>query len=552
MKNSLSKKILIGFGILFVVYFLRNELLLLLGNMFFYYLIVFAFPFLMYKGEVKINTFILSLALIFSFFHFFYQIEIIGENYISYVRVIENNGIPFFNYHRRVMPGYFIFVYFLKNYLYLKPEFIQKFLRFLIFLLMLFGIGKLAKFAVQKYNLNKKLITYSILIFAIDWNTNFLLIGDQFRNAFAQLIFIYFILFIFKRDRIKYILFGLGTMLFHKMSLVITPLSYLLFKRLKFIMNFSRKTIFFIFPGIIVIFVKLIQFISTNYFNILGLGDKFRHPGPSGLNAITQGVVLALIFYGFVLFLSYRNFDKIKKHFLLFFCFIFFFFGLVISKVNVLGIRFVEANRLYILFAPCLAILLGYFLTEMLRKKALIILSLYILYNFALINFSKQTYAPSVQLLSTSVFDFIKIYFNNDILQMLLGISYFLISIVIINVINKNRFIFNMFSVLNALIFFISYFLGIKGLSISVFYLMLFSIWPSEIKETGISGNILFNITLFTFWEITYIFFNKAFVSVKLSQIMLNSLLIWALLVLCWNLFISSGYLIKLKKIQYG
>jgi len=553
--SDLTKRILIGLGCLFVLLLFGNNLLLLLslimGNIFLYYVIIFIFPFLLYKGKIKTNILILSLALIFGFFHFFYQDEITGENYISYVKAIENDWIPFLNYHRAIMPGYHIFTYFLKNFLYLKPEFIQKFLRFFIFLLMLFGIKDLARLAVQKYGLDKKLITYSILVFAVDWNSNFLLIGDQFRNAFAQLIFIYFILFLFKKDGIKYVLFGLATMLFHKMFIVITPVTYLLLKLLESIKMFSRKMIFFIFPGIVVILVKLIQFISRNYFNIFGLGDKFHHPGPVGLKAVTQGVILALIFYGFVLFLSYVNFDKIRKNSFLFFCFIFFFFSFVVSKVNILGIRFVEVNRSYILFAPCLAILLGYFLTEMAQKEVLIIFPLYIVYNFVLINFAKQTAAPSVQLLFTPIFDFMRIYFDNDILQMLLGVSYFLISIPIISLVNKNRFVFNIFSILNAVVFFISYLLGIKGLSITVFYLMLFSIWPNNMRENSIAINTLFNISLFTLWEVSYLFFNKIVGYWELDDIMFNSLMVWGLIVLCWNIFMAGNYLAKIKKLRY-
>lgn len=555
-KASLSKIILAGLGILLVVFIFKNSLLLLfnliMGNIFLYYVLIFIFPFLLYKGKVKINILIIFLALIFGFFHFFYENEITGENYIAYLRLIESNGIPYFNYEQNAMPGYFIFTYFLKNFLYLDPEFIQKFLRFFIFLLMLFGIKDLAKFTAEKYNFSSEFILYSILVFAIDWNTNFLLIGDQFRNAFAQLIFIYFILFLLKQGHFEYILFGLITMAFHKMFIFITPFTFLLFRMSRFMKSFSRKTIFFIFPGLVVIFVKLIQLITRNYFNILGFGDKFHHSVPTGLEAVTRGVVLALIFYGFILFLSYRDFDKIKRSPILFFCFIFFFFNFVISKVNILGINFVEMNRSYILFAPCLAILFAYLLYKMKKREVLLILLFYAIYNFALINFAKQTYAPTLKLVSTSIFDFVKIYFNENFSQMLLGVSYFLISIPIINVINRNRFIFNIFSILNVVIFSISYLLGIKGLSISVFYLMLFSIWHSKIKEHSIFGNILFNIGLFTLWGVTYLFFNKMFISMELNEIMFNSLLIWGLIVLCWNFLISSKYLIKVKKIHYG
>jgi len=519
-----------------------------IGNIFFYYIIILIYVLFFYKKNIVLN--IILLSIIFVFLHFFYQNEITGENYVAYVKVIAENGIPLFNYPERSMPGYFIIAYLLKNFLGLEPEFILKITRFFIFVALLFAMRDLVEHISKKYNLNKEIISFAILIFTFDYNTNFLLIGDQFRNAFGQLTFIYFVLHLVKEDHNKSLFFGIASVIFHKLFIIVIPTIYILFKLTKLLKNYSKEIIFLSLPLFSVFFVKIIQFL-TRFFNIFSFYDKLHYPVPIGFNALTKGVLLALIIYIFVLILSYKDYLKVKKNNILFFSFLFFFISLIISKVNIIGIQFVEPNRVYILFAPFFAILFAYLLHNIKTSLKLFILLIYVIYNFAVINFATQTHAPTITLIKSSIFDFFSIYFNNNISQMFLIIFYFLISVLIINVINKHQILFNIFSIYNVIIYFLSYFYDLN-LLINVFYLILFSIRPKHIKENSATFGLLYNIVTFTLFEFFYLFINKILHNIELDIIIQNSILIWCIIVVMLNVFNIFIYLTKDMKLYYA
>lgn len=535
------KKSFLVIGIIFIT-------VLSLKSIFVFYLLIFIFPFILLKHQIKIDTLIICLVLFFGLFHFFYQNEIIGENYKSYILLIENDLIPKLNYNQNTMPGYHIFAYFLKNNLFLIPEIIQKFMRIFLFLLMALGIKNIAEYIAKEYKINKNFVIYTVLVFVIDWNINYLLLGDQFRNSFAQVFYIFFLLSLFKREKFKYILFGIASILFHKMFIVVIPLTFLLFIGIGLLKKIKKDWLFALSPLVIFIFVKFTQFFTKYYFNIFSFADKFQHPVPAGLGAFTFGVWLAVIFYGLIICLSYRYYSYLIERDILFFSFIFFLFGFIISKVNILGINFVEPNRVYILFAPLFSILFGFFLIKIRESK--LIISLYLLYNITLINFAKQAYTPSLELMKYSVFDIPKIYFNDNLQQVGLVILYILVFLFIFVVIKKNRFIFSLFNILNVMIFFFFYKFTNNIFPVSIFFFLFFSIWPLTDNRYNISYNVGLNMAIFSLWEFVYILMNLKAFQMNIHNIMIESLLIWSLIVLFLNIFYAVDYLkIQVTKI---
>ena len=212
------------------------------------FICAFAFPFLLRNVRARTIAFIIITAVIFGILNFSYKFEITGANYISYVQPIKQNQIVFVNFQGgNVLPGYFVFAYIIKNFLLLEPVFVQKFIRFLLFVFLLFGVKELAKLVRNKYNLPYIFVFFAVFIFAFDWHNNFLLIGVSFRNALGQVFYVFFLLYLFRNERLKYVLLGVVAILSHKAFLLAVPITFFLFKGLNLIRKLSHVSVFFLF-----------------------------------------------------------------------------------------------------------------------------------------------------------------------------------------------------------------------------------------------------------------------------------------------------------------
>jgi len=527
---------------------------LTLGGLATYYLLGLIFPFLFRNIKIKTVIFITFIAIVFGFLNFPYEFDIIGANYKSYTQPITQNRIPYINFQKsNVLPGYFIFAYVVKNFLLLDSVFVQKFIRLLLFVFLLFGVKELAEFVREKYNFPSPFVFFAIFIFAFDWHSSFLLIGNSFRNALGQVFYVFFLLYLLRNQKLRYVPLGIATFLSHKMFLLAVPITFLLFKGLRFVKKFSRLFIFFFFPIASVVFIRLLQF-GARHLNILGFGDKFFHPVSTGAEVLGAGIGiwLILIFHAFILVFLYKLFPTLKQKDILFFNAIVLMVNLIASKVNIVGIRFVEPTRFYYFMGPYLALIGAYFLTRV-KPKNLILptLLLWAGYNFALINFSKQAIASTIQLVGKPIFDFWEFYFNLNTSQFLQGVLYILVIIFSTLTVRKKRIAFIILAIFNAVIFLGLYSIMGYIFPLSLLYLILFSIWFYKPREEGIINNLLLNFALFFLWEASYIFLNFTRAQTNLMSTAIESLIIWAFIALIWNFVLLMCYFAKYQKFCY-
>lgn len=321
-----------------------------------------------------------------------------SEVYWGYYYKFNYPLVKFFQ--TRELPLFFAFFKILTFIFKTEPGITLWHMRILMFFILLIAWTRYTDniFTSQAYNGQKDKFLFMFLCFFLyffDYNTNLLLIGDQFRNFLSIILSILFLDAYTKKNwPLTLCLIPLNA-LAHKIG-VVFPLFYLAIDQILQRMPKNLKNKSFTF-----IFVPLLTF-ALIYIGKMGLhilGDKRTlHELSQGVHLglldgffLRKGVLAATALYFCFFFLAYREFDRLRSHPLLFTHLIMAIMFWSASKYGVLfSDDFVGPNRFYfylmIFFSPIIAS------SEQIRKKNIFLLLCtgYFFLNFLFKNYSVE------------------------------------------------------------------------------------------------------------------------------------------------------------------
>jgi hypothetical protein len=381
----------------------------------------------MHQNKVDGWYVIFILSLIFGYFQFPFYIhtDVQSEIFRYYVLPINNMDGNLKDLPTDVMPLYFYAVFCLKTLLLLDTENAIILSRYLISLFTLIAYRKillivLAEERQRGHSQSINIIVYALFFYMLDHTVSWLMWVDQFRNATGNVFYLFFIFALFRKQLLVMSVFAVVAVLSHKQYIFLIPSTFLIYyiSHHKITKNI---TFYFYLPlGVLILAGVMSELIVpvVNEHNWLSLRGRFSHDVNLGFyDALINkpGVILATSFYGFVLILFFALFNNLKNVLILRFSLIYFLIFFVLSKINVLGISFVEPARLYYTFSPFLCLLLAWSMKYVSWNIRILAVSAYIGYNFLLLNFSKETIQPTLTMLFTSIFDFVEHFHGGEL-----------------------------------------------------------------------------------------------------------------------------------------
>lgn len=317
-----------------------------------------------------------------------------SEVYWAYVG--RGDGQIFASLKNTEMPLFYIFYYTLIYIFKINPVISIILLRFAICLAIGMSYLILSKnFYKNEENSKKNLYIFLPTFFCLyDWNINYLLLGDELRNALA-LPFLILLLNSLAQEKYKWsILFCTLAFFSHKLGIVFGPLSILIFFFVKrYREKITRNQLLILLPIItligIKIFRKIIFMIGNPYLKVqvnhnilLGFIDGLL---------LKKGVLLAEAIYVALFFICFKNFEKIKSNILLMVSLV---LSVIIFTASNYGIimydRFQEPNRFYFMLATYLPIVVGASLLNSQKRTIAFYILGFFFSNFLFKQFSRD------------------------------------------------------------------------------------------------------------------------------------------------------------------
>lgn len=290
----------------------------------------------------------------------------------------------------------FILGYFIKKFTDVDASLILYFFRIFFFIFLSFAYLDLAlKLSRKIINIPKQrniFILLAVFFFIFDWNTSYLLIGDQYRNFLAQVFFIYFLSALIEERPKKLLFYGILSIATHWAYLLLLILSlstYLFAKKCNI-----RRYVFIFLPAIAImcgyLYKEIFLYLYRDHYEYIN-ASHVRLGILDGL-LLRPGVLLALLIHLFSLAAIWYKLNEINKNVFLKFCVLMFLFLFGLSKFAVvLSSNFIEPNRFYMVFSPLLAIVLTFAIYEISYRRMHIIVFSYFIINFVFRNFAKET-----------------------------------------------------------------------------------------------------------------------------------------------------------------
>lgn len=396
---------------------------------------------------------IFILSIIYGFLQFPYSIHSDVESEIVryYVLPLNKMDISIDSLASDVMPLYYYAVFYLKKIFSLETENAIILSRYFIALFSLIALRKLVlAIAEEKGEYTQinsvKVIGYALFFYVLDHTVSWLMWVDQFRNATGNVFYLFFVYSLFKKKNWGIIIFSILSIFSHKQYIVLIPFTIFLY----FISNYkiSTKNSFYVILPLLV--VCLMVFVSNlvvpviNEYNWFSLRGKFSHSSVNlGIYEAflsKPGVVLATAFYLSILLILFSLLGHIKNSHILRFSFMYFLIFFVISKVNILGIGFVEPARVYYTFSPFLCVLLAWSMCYVSSHFRVLVLVSYVTYNFLLLNFSKESIQSTLIMASTSWFDIVEHLYGGNLIffiKVLLIIIFVFMAIILVKMLRE-------------------------------------------------------------------------------------------------------------------
>jgi len=379
-------------------------------------------------SSVMAVLFLLLLFLVPLLFNFTDEMINPGELYSNYLSFSESNIVPpFLHIKRDILPVTYIFLYQIKALFNLNSFESLFLLRSICIFFSGVYFYLIAEFIAKKvFTDHRKRSLFTILslfLLLSDWNFSYLLGQDQLRNLVGNLFFFSTIYYFLSKDYKFFIFCLIICCLSHKQYWLFFILVFALgYITSKFEKHFLKLTVAITLSSvpICLTFKELVKNIP-----FLSYGDRFSHDILLGFqNAFLHrpGVLLATFAYICVFSLLLINYKKLIKHRELSICFIISLTLFLVSKVGILGIKFVEPNRLYYTLNPFLILSATYVLLECYGKKIIIttIPLLYLILNLLFLSFGSEFSLQNISIYFVNLITHIKIVFNPLLLSSIL------------------------------------------------------------------------------------------------------------------------------------
>ena len=266
------------------------------------------------------------------------------------------------------------------------------------------------------------------LFLLMDYTFSVLTIGDQFKQALGTPFFLFYINGTLNKRRILPIAFAFAAIASHHVFLPLI-LIFQIARMYSQWFKLTTRTLILAFLSVASSSILVQLAVSgVNYW-----GDRVNHPVPTGpLDALllAPGAILATTFYLYVFIKVIHARKLLPGGFAEVFLTTFVLFS--VSKVNILGVSFIEPARMYSLMAPFTAVFLAilvHFFGEF-RATALTILA--ILYNFILVEIAASSQFSFFVFVTSEVSNHLVLALNDDrklgLLCVLVALVYFFCS----------------------------------------------------------------------------------------------------------------------------
>lgn len=260
------------------------------------------------------------------------------------------------------------------------------------------------------------------IFFLLDYTFSYLIAGDQLKQLIGMPFSILAVVFLLEKRIWLFLLFSFLSILSHYLFVAVFLIVCLSKSTVRWRLFRRRYSLALLPLGAFFSVVIVKSFLAGMNF----IGDKVNHPVPSGLLdglLMRPGAIIALIFYLFFIlsFCIYakEDFKNPRLKFILMLVALLFGF----SKVNILGIQFVEPARIYSLIAPFFAILVTrvYLLSRTSFDRLMLICAI-VLYNFMYIQVGEAN-NHLISLLSRSVFEIYERNLNQEFILTLVAVG---------------------------------------------------------------------------------------------------------------------------------
>ena len=228
------------------------------------------------------------------------------------------------------------------------------------------------------------------IFFLFDYTFSYLIASDQLKQLIGMPFLVLAVTYLLEKRRLLFVLFSFLSVASHYLFGPVLLIAYLL----KLVVNwrfFKSKYSMIFLPLVALLSVVLVKAILEG---MTFFGDKVNHPVPTGLMdglLFRPGAMLAVAYYLFFILTlciyAKKDYANPRLKFILMLVVLMLGF----SKVNILGVQFVEPARFYSLISPFFAILVTrVYLLSRTNFDRTAIISAVILYNCLPMQFGEK------------------------------------------------------------------------------------------------------------------------------------------------------------------
>lgn len=310
-----------------------------------------------------------------------------------------------------------LFFYFARNMMKLTnmtAESIIIYLRFLLYATTIYA--SIHFWNSINLNVPKKIMAnnshYIAVFLSLDYTFTFLTVSDQFKQFLGMPFYIFMLASLVKRKNIPTAIFSCIAMFSHHLYIPLILLTLFIY----FISNrrvLCKINVLLVVPLLIFASVITLQYliVDVDYW-----ADRIRYTVPIGVfdSYINAPGAIAAVTYYICIFISFKYvcglfFNK-DITFVILLPWILFLF----SKLNVIGVAFVEPARLYAMMSPFVAIMAAYIFIKINRLFRILFLAMYISYNFIMTYISSLHSNVSLDVLNLPLSEHYSHIYNSD------------------------------------------------------------------------------------------------------------------------------------------
>ncbi len=366
--------------------------------------------------DTTLNALIFSISVLLGFlqFPFEHHLTLDSEAYTAYVKPLLELAPPSYDLINYIEPSFGFLIVFLNRVFDLHYVVALQLLRFLFFILTLFAFKSTLQNISLDKSKNSSLVALGVFLMAIDWNFNFLLFGDQFRQVTGNLFYIYSLQFLVSKNLKLFAFYSLAATLGHRSFFIISISTYVLFlieDRYQFFNNRKKLLLTPILSiGSFLLLKFSLQWLNKNGLDFFDLAYRIENTNNMGwMQAFWNkpGVILATAMYLTIIGFGVFYYNQIKNNSFVRLSFVFLIFSLILARLGIINIAFLEPNRIYIFSLPFFVVSFCVILNVIKPWQKYLGIIFFVVINFLFKNFSKESYKPTLHLLKSDfVFGF--------------------------------------------------------------------------------------------------------------------------------------------------